>query len=288
VPRGTIAAMRTLPIPHYGTTLIESPPPPGVAQADVPLTGMLARTDRFLRLAGFELARRNLYPGAGRQYIYRRGVHTDADYMEKDSFTSYTAEPPPIIGAPRVGETIFRFPHRDPRALWRTWRGEGLVSPLLGPTAEASFLAGDAPGLLFRGPDAQRYELTASAPSVAENFAVFAWTDPAQLAATIDAYAKEFAIEPAGGAESHYGIATLHRLVRREPGVTIGLLTPLPGARIAPRWRDDIFGEAGYSHFRLGAPDKERVAANNKQAFPPTGDVSYVMFREAYLELVQN
>jgi len=30
------------------------------------------------------------------------------------------------------------------------------------------------------------------------------------------------------------------------------------------------------------------VAANNKQAFPPTGDVSYVMFREAYLELVQN
>jgi hypothetical protein len=280
--------MRTLPIPHYGTTLIESPPPDGVAQAEVPLTGMLARTDRFLRLAGFELAIRNLYPGAGRQYIYRRGAHTDADYMEKDSFTSYTAEPPPAIGAPRVGETIFRFPHREPRALWSTWRGEGLVSALLGPKAESAFLGGDAKGLLFRGPDGQRYELTESAARVAENFAVFVWTDPGQLAATIDAYAKEFAIARAGDAESFYAIATLHRLVRSEPGVTIGLLTPLPGARIAPRWRNDIFGEAGYSHFRLGAPDKARVAANNKQAFPSTGDVSYVMFHEAYLELVQN
>jgi hypothetical protein len=280
--------MRTLPIPHYGTTLIESPPPAGVAQGDAPLTGMLARTDRFLRLAGFELAVRNLYPGAGRQYIYRRGRHTDADYVEKDSFTSYSAETPPLIGAPRVGETIFRLPHREPRALWRTWRAEGLVSPLLGPGAEAAFLGEGAAGLLFRGPDGQRYELTMSAASVHENFAVFVWTDPAQLAATVDAYAKEFAIERAGEAENYYGIATLHRLVRREPGVTIGLLTPLAGARIAPRWRDDIFREAGYSHFRLGAPNKALVIANNKQAFPPTGDVSYVMFREAYLELVEN
>jgi hypothetical protein len=279
--------MRTPAIPHYGTTLTESPPPPGVAQQDVPVTGMLGATDRFLRLAGFELLVRNLYPGVGRQYIYRRGEAGDADYLEKDSFTSYAAQPPPASDAPRVGETIFRLPHRDPRALYRAWRAEGLATPLLGARAEAAFLAGEAHALLLFGPDTQRYELTQSSPARAENFAVFVWTDPARLAETLDAYAKQFAIELAAEPEVYHGIATLHRLVRREPAVTVGLLTPLPGAAVAPRWRDDIFQEVGYSHFRLGSPNKSLVIQRNREAYPPTGDVSYVMFNESYLELVQ-
>ena len=69
--------------------------------------------------------------------------------------------------------------------------------------------------------------------------------------------------------------------------MTIGLLTPLAGGAIAPRWRDDIFQEVGYSHFRLGSPNKAAVLAKNREAYPPTGDVAYVMFNEAYLELVQ-
>ena len=279
--------MRTPAIPHYGTTLLESPPPPGVAQADVPLTGMLGATDRFFRLAGFELLVRNLYAGVGRQFIYRRGCASDADYLEKDCFTSYTAQAPPASAVPRVGETIFRLPHRDPRALLGAWRAESLATPLLGATAEAAFLAGDTAALLVRGPDMQRYELTASSPERAENFAVFVWTDPAQLASTTDAYAKQFAIEPHAAPETYHGIATLHRLARRVPAVTIGLLTPLPGAAIAPRWRDDIFQEVGYSHFRLGSPNKSLVIERNPEAYPATGDVSYVMFQESYLELVQ-
>lgn len=279
--------MRTPAIPHFGTTLEEAPPPAGVAQADVPLTGMLGASDRFLRLAGFELFVRNLYPGVGRQYIYRRGAPSDADYLEKDSFTSYSAQRPPESAEPRVGETIFRLPHADPRSLYRAWRAESLATPLLGPSSEAAFLAGDAPTLLVLGPDAQRYELAASQPSALENHAIFVWTDPAELAASLDAYAKQFTIAAAGPPETFHGIATLQRLVRREPAVTLGLLTPLPGRGIAPRWRDDIFQEVGYSHFRLGSPNKPLVIECNKQAYPDTGDVSYVMFRESYLELVQ-
>ncbi len=279
--------MATPAIPHFGTTLHESPPPAGVAQQDVPLTGSLAATDRFLRIAGFELLVRNLYRGVGRQYIYRRGRPSDVDYVEKDCFTSYAALAPPASDAPRVGETIFRLTHRDPRALWRAWRAEGLATALLGADAEAAFLAGAAPRLLLRGPDAQRYELAATAAERAENFAVFVWTDPARLAETIDAYAKQFALAPPPAPESFHGLATLHRLVRRDPPVTIGLLAPLPGAALAPRWRDDIFQEAGYSHFRLGSPDKAAVVRNNRESYPPTGDVSYVMFHESYLELVQ-
>jgi hypothetical protein len=279
--------MGTPAIPHFGTTLEEAPPPAGVAQADAPLAGMLGATDRFLRLAGFELLVRNLYPGVGRQYIYRRGRRGDADYLEKDSFTSYVAQRPPPSAEPRVGETIFRLPHADPRGLYRAWRAESLATPLLGARAEAAFLAGETPTLLVLGPDAQRYELAASQPSALENHAIFVWTDPARLAATVDDYAKQFAIAPAGAPEPFHGIATLQRLVRREPPVTIGLLTPLAGRAICPRWRDDIFQEVGYSHFRLGSPDKPLVVAHNKRAYPDTGDVSYVMFRESYLELVQ-
>jgi hypothetical protein len=279
--------MPTPAIPHYGTTLTESPPPAGVSQAEAPLAGMLAATDRFLRLAGFELAVRNLYPGVGRQYIYRRGSLADADYLEKDSFTSYAAQTPPPSDAPRVGETIFRLPHRDPRALYRAWQAEGLVAPLLGPASEEAFLAGRAHALLVRGPDTQRYELARSSPQRVENFAVFVWIDPAELAETVDAYAKQFAIEPVGAPETYHGIARLQRLVRREPAATIGLLMPLAGGTIAPRWRDDIFQEVGYSHFRLGSPDKPLVIERNREAYPATGDVSYVMFHESYLELVQ-
>jgi hypothetical protein len=65
--------MRPPAIRHYGTTHAESPPWPGVAQQDVPLTVTLGATDRFLRLAGFELLVRNIDTGVGWQYIHNRG-----------------------------------------------------------------------------------------------------------------------------------------------------------------------------------------------------------------------
>ena len=50
----------------------------------------------------------------------------------------------------------------------------------------------------------------------------------------------------------------------------------------------DIFKDAGYSHFRLGSPDKSLVLDNAEEAFPDGGGpVAYVHFQNSYLELVQ-
>ena len=53
------------------------------------------------------------------------------------------------------------------------------------------------------------------------------------------------------------------------------------------RWSDDIFLEAGYSHFRLGAVDMPRTVQATREAFPQGGDVAFVYFADSYLELVQ-
>ena len=68
--------------------------------------------------------------------------------------------------------------------------------------------------------------------------------------------------------------------------MSIGLLHR-PSEALAPRWSNDIFKEAGYAHFRLGAPDKAVAQAAAKEAFPAAGDVSFVYFEDSYLELVQ-
>ena len=280
--------MSTLPIAHFGTTLAEPAPGRGVDQASVPFTGDLERTDRFLSLLGMERFVDNIYPGMGRQFIYRRGKLGDADYFEKDTFTSYRAQRSPPSERPRVADTIFRITHADPIPVCRELVTDELATPA-GPSQELQgFLAGALDAVLLIGPDHQRYELTTKRESALDN-AVFVWTDPARLARTVEAYADHFAIEAVADGETHtfHGIASLTLLQRQTPAVTIGLLTPLDGASLAPRWTDDIFQEAGYSHFRLGSPNKERAKAVSREVYPDTDDVSFILFCESYLELVQ-
>ena len=279
--------MSTPSIAHFGTTLIEVAPPEGVKQEDVPLTGALERTDRFLQLFGMKLAMRNLYEGLGRQYIYRRGSMDDVDYIEKDTFTSYSGVVrPDAEGLPRVGDTVFRLTHADPIGIYRTLRDEALIECLGTPEQESAFLDGGGESLLFMGPDAQRYELCATQPTAADNHVVYIWTDPSELDGTIADFSKEFGFEPAGEADFH-GIGKLNCIRREAPGMTMGFITPYADDQIAPRWTDDIFREGGYSHFRLGSPDMAHTQKVSREAFPQGGDVAFIYFRESYLELVQ-
>lgn len=282
--------MATPPIPHFGTTLYEVAPPEGTDQSSIPFTGMLERTDRFLRMLGAEIMIRNYYGPLGRQYIYRRGEMSDPDYFEKDSFTSYTGQFPPRVDRPRIGDVIFRVVHHDARGVYRDLLREDLVRPIGPEGDEARFLAGEQPGLLVEGPDTQRYELCQSFGNKLDNHAIFIWTNPEAdiLRATIRDYASQFdLVDRVGTRRDFHGIGEVTLLTRLSPPVTIGLLTPYEGQEIAPRWTDDIFKQVGYSHFRLGSPRKEYVKSHNREVFPDTGDVSYVLFREAYLELVQ-
>ncbi len=275
--------MVDMSIAHFGTTLIESPPAAGADQSEIPKTGDLARTDRFLRILGAEVYIANMYPGVGRQYIYQRGDFSDPDYFEKDTFTSYTAVPVPDAGAPRAGEVIFRLPHRQPLAVASQLIEEALIQPL---SDYAAFAAGNTPTLRFVGPDQQQYELIESTDVRHENHRVYIWTDTSDLDAHIKGYASNFGIT-LEGTENFYDIATAHLLVRKEPGITVALLTSNSG-EIAPKHSFDIFRDAGYSHFRLGAPDKTSVLEQAVEAFPDGGgDVSFVHFQNAYLELVQ-
>ncbi len=269
--------MATPSIAHFGTTLPEDVPPDGAVQIDVPFTGSLARTDRFLQLFGMELLITNMYPGVGRQYIYRRGERSDVDYVEKDTFTSYTSTFAPDPGAPRVADTVFRLPHPDPRAVWGAWEAEGLVE----------LLHDDGIAVLFRGPDHQVYELVPSSDDPVDNHAIFIWTDPGEADVIEKDYDEHFGLQVAERGVDFHGLGDAVLLVRQDPPVTIGLLTPKTGGRIEPRWTDDVFAQVGYSHFRLGAPDKAKVKAMAPEAFPDTGDVSYVHFHHAYLELVE-
>lgn len=278
--------MATPSIAHFGTTLIEEAPPEGVAQEDVPMTGALERTDRFLQLFGMKLAMRNLYEGLGRQYIYRRGSMDDVDYVEKDTFTSYRGALRPDAGMPRVGDTIFRLSHADPIGIYRTLKEEDLIECLGTPEQEDAFLNGAGDHLLFMGPDAQRYELCPTRATTADNHVVYIWTDPAELDETVADFSQEFGFEAAGDGDFH-GISKV-RLIRRDsPGMTLGFLTPFSADQIAPRWTDDIFLEGGYSHYRLGSPDMVHTQKVSRESFPQGGDVAFIYFRESYLELVQ-
>jgi len=275
--------MADMSIAHFGTTLIEPAPPEGADQASLPMTGELARTDQFLRMLGAEIYIRNMYPGVGRQFIYRRGEFSDPDYFEKDTFTSYIAQPVADAGRPRASETIFRIPHADPVRMARALLQEDLINPL---SSVDDFISGRAAALLFCGPDRQQYELAQTSPRRADNHRVYIWTRHSDLQDHIAAYDKYFDLQLTGSEDFH-GLGNAHLLVREEPGMTIALLTTKEGD-VAPKHSFDIFKDAGYSHFRLGAPDKRAVLAESQEAFPDGGgQVSFVHFKDSYLELVQ-
>ena len=223
-----------------------------------------------------------MYP-FGRQFIYKRGEVTDPDYFEKDTFTSYTAVPLPETDLPRVAETIFRLPHRAARQIAVTLMDRGLIKPLSG---YSEFVNGDLPALFFVGPDRQQYELIESSNVRHQNHRIYIWTNDKDLERHRVGYAENFDIR-FQNTEDFYGIGTAHLLVRKDPGVTIALLTPKNGA-ISPKHSFDIFKDAGYSHFRLGSLDKSLVLNNAEEAFPDGGgEVAYVHFQNSYLELVQ-
>lgn len=273
-------------IAHYGTTIIEAPAPEGAIQKDIPHTGDLAAMLRLLGIFGFEPLIENMYPGIGRQYIRRRGRITDPDYLEFDAFTSYRAVERPATPGPRVGDTVFRMTHRSPVEVFRKARNEGLLTPVSAPADVDAFEQERSEWLLVRAPNGQCLEIGPTQPTRAGNHTIYIWTDPEDLEATATDFARQFALSSEGRFRFH-GQAENLCLRRERPGITIGLLTPLPGQSIAPRWSDDIFLEAGYSHYRMGSPDKSATLRASRQAFPDGGDVSFVYFRDSYLELVQ-
>ncbi|MGA0839529.1 MAG: hypothetical protein ACO3Z6_06995 [Pseudomonadales bacterium] len=273
-------------IAHFGTTLRESPPPADVDQSTLPIEGELARTLRFLSILGLEPNVRNLYPGIGRQYIWSRGLPSDPDYLEIDTFTSYRAVERPPCPGPRIGDTIFRVTHANPRQVYAAWAGEGLIDTVAGEDAAREFVEGHVASVLVRGPQRQLFELAASTLDRAANHAVYVWTDPERVADVAAAYQREFDLKSIGNMPFH-GIASAHLLRRARPGITVGLLTPRDGQQVFPRWSEDIFLEAGYSHFRLASFDKSRTRSVTREAFPDGGDVSFVYFEDSYLELVQ-
>lgn len=273
-------------IAHYGTTIIESPPREGEVQKDIPQAGALDGTLRLLNLFGFEPLIENMYPGVGRQYIRRRGKPTDPDYVEFDAFTSYRAVERPTTDGPRVGDTIFRLTHADPVSVFRKAMAQHLVTTTADTATIAAFERGEHATLLVRGPNGQGLELARTAPKRPDNHVIYIWTEASALDATAEDFCSQFHMTR-GQSERFHDLGNVLRLRRERPGITIGLLTPRPGLKLSARWSDDIFLEAGYSHFRMGSPDKTRTLAASRQAFPDGGDVSFVYFRDSYLELVQ-
>ena len=277
--------MATPSIAHYGITIIEAAPAAGVDQRGVPITGVLARNLEFLKVLGFRPQIENFYAGVGRQYIWQRGEHGDVDYIEQDNFTSYSAAPRPPTPGPRQGDTVFRLTHRDPIATFKTLRARELIS--VDATEAGEFEQGRRAWLLFSSPSGQQYEYGATQPNAAANHRVYVWTAAADLARIRDAYRTHFGLQPqTGSSEDFHGIGHVELLARESPGVSIGLLHS-PVAGLSPRFSEDIFAEAGYTHFRLGAIDKAKTEAATRQAFPSGGDVAFVYFEDSYLELVQ-
>ncbi len=273
-------------IAHYGTTIIEEPAPAGVDQRAIPHTGALAATLRLLELYGFEPLIENMYDGVGRQYIRRRGQISDPDYIEFDAFTSYSAVRRPATSTARVGDTIFRLTHRHPLEVYTQAASLGLLTPANRSADATAFLRGDSPWLLASGPNGQLFELGVTQATRRDNNVVYIWTAADALEQTASDFCTQFGMSESDAGRFH-DVGTVKRLQRQRPGMTIGLLTALPGEQVAPRWSDDIFVEAGYSHYRMGSPDKARTLAASRQAFPDGGDVSFVYFRDSYLELVQ-
>jgi len=273
-------------IAHYGTTIIETPAPTGVDQRAIPYTGALAATLQLLELYGFEPLIENMYAGVGRQYIRRRGQITDPDYIEFDAFTSYRAVQRPSTATARVGDTIFRLTHQHPVEVFRQAAAQSLLTPANRSANANSFLCGDSLWLLARGPNGQLFELGPTQLTRRDNNVVHIWTATETLDQTTSDFCTQFGMQEAQSALFH-DVAQVKYLQRQRPGMTIGLLTPLPGEQVTPRWSDDIFLEAGYSHYRMGSPDKQRTLAASREAFPDGGDVSFVYFRDSYLEHVQ-
>jgi hypothetical protein len=269
---------------HYGTTLAE-PTITNDELATAPLTGQVADAHRLMDALGFRLLMRNLYPGLGRQWIFARGERGEAGYVEKDQFSSFTARPRPTGGDQRhVGDAIFRLPERDPSATRTMLLAEGL----------ATAMPGD-PGWV-RAVDGQVYELAPLTGNQMDDRVVSVWTDPDDIDAIATDLVQWFGFAPPTRA-SVSDVATAAVLRRGGGGAaTIRLLTPADGSSPMPRWRpnppevpagQDIFGEQGYSHLRLGAPDRAAVKARFPEVFPDTGDVSYVLVHHLYLELVE-
>jgi hypothetical protein len=206
------------------------------------------------------------------------------DYLEKDNFTSYRAEQRPPSPGPREGDTIFRLPHRDPVDVYRRWRAAGLGTPL-SEGAESDFLAGARSWLLLRGPDDQLYELGPTQASVCDNHRIYVWTADERVDEVAAAYEHHFGLLGRATEEFH-DLGRVRLLVRDEPGVSLGLLFGAE-AGVQPRWTDDIFVEAGYSHFRLGALNMPVTQQGSREAFPAAGDVGFIYFQDSYLELVQ-
>jgi hypothetical protein len=275
--------MSTPAIPHFGTTIIEAAPPAGAVQRDVPITGALQRTLEFLTVLGFQPLVENFYEGMGRQYIWSRGEHADADYVEQDNFTSYAATDRPATDGPREGDTIFRLTHQDPLKVLAALREKELIE--VDEAAADSFLAGGREWLLFKAPNGQRYEFGASQPARSANHTIYIWTADERLEQVRERYQNHFGVA-SNGVEDFHSLGRVERLSRDEPGLTIGLLHS-PSAVLHERWTDDIFKEAGYSHFRLGALNKQGTETETRQAFPSAGDVAFVYFEDSYLELVQ-
>lgn len=273
-------------IAHYGTTLIEAEPPKGMALHEAPKSGDLAKALRFYEILQFEPLIENMYDGIGRQYILGRGKPTDVDYVEVDNFTSFRAVNRPVPNAPHVGDTYFRLTHDDPHEIYKTLKSEDLLTSMVTGEQEAAFLAGTQAWTLFRSAQGQVFEFGATQATRAANHGVYVWTDPTKVGDIAADFCAEFGLENQGTVDFH-GQADARCLQRAAPGITINLLTPKPGNSVKPRWSTDIFLEAGYSHFRLGSPDKAHTRTRSTEAFPDGGDVSFVYYHDSYLELVQ-
>ncbi len=273
---------RTPCLAHYGVTVAEPP----VADDDLrsaPPGGNAADGLEFLRFLGFEPLHTNLYAGIGRQWILRRGRPGEPGYVERDLFTSFRAgdvEPAGISPA-RAGDAVFRLTVDDPQATLAELTARGWATPYPpGPTPTT--------GPLFRGPDEAVYELAPISGDEAADRTVSLWTDPDGVDDAVATWCHVFGFEVVDKAADFHGIAdaVVLRRTGRAP-ITLQLLTPRDGAALEPRVTDDIFAQAGYPHFRLGAPDKPAALAVGETVFPDTGDVSYVLVQGAYLELVE-
>lgn len=270
--------MSTPCLAHYGATLAEEPIADDELHTTPPL-GDAARALDFLAFLGFEPLVENRYPNLGRQWILGRGDRSDPTYLERDVFTSFTAGSVDAAGGdePAVGDTIVRLPLVDPARTVAELRSRGWAAPY---RPEPRW---------FRGPDGMVYEPAVGDPDPGVNRMISIWTDPGDLDRISDDYQELFAMaevavdEPVGSAAR----ATILRRTGHGP-VTLRLLTPAPRADtvVAPRATDDIFAQVGYAHFRLGAPDRAAVKDAGTEVFPDTGDVSYVLFHHAYLEVV--
>ncbi len=262
---------------HYGVTVAE-PPVADDALATAPPGGAAAAGLAFLHHLGFQALHTNLYPSVGRQWILRRGARTDPGYIERDLFTSFRAGTVEHAGGstPRAGDTVFRLPVHDPVATLTDLRARGWAQPYLG-----------VDGPLFVAPDLAVYELAPLTGDPATDRTISLWTNPEVLDRAIAGWCDLYGLELVAKHEPFHGVAdaTVLRRHANSP-LTLQLLTPPAGAALPERVTDDIFAQEGYPHFRLGAPDKTRALAAGHIVFPDTGDVSYVLFEGAYLELV--